>query len=238
MPGALSSRFEPATARFPAAVRRYLAANPHYTNDDPGLGGGPRAWLLGRVSRDWELCRRHVPAWARSVLDIGCGAGGLDLLLYHALERPRLTLLDKRERVQRGVSHDVVGAARAFLAQNGVPRRDVRAVDAQSLRAARRLAEDRYDVIISLRALGYIFPYEAYRALVRTALAPGGVLILDVRLAPPRGPGESPRLRARFRETGFQPADSVLALLEEDVGPVGVLAVGRHWLRVKAVKPS
>jgi hypothetical protein len=49
------------------------------------------------IARDYEQLRPHLPAEIDTVLDIGCGMAGIDVLLqrHYAARPPRFVLLDK-----------------------------------------------------------------------------------------------------------------------------------------------
>jgi len=172
---------------FPDSAVDYLRANPAYTIDRfPLLAEPPaeelaRAYQEGRIAGDWRNLRRHLPNRAESVLDIGSGIGAIDVLLYRALDRPRLTLVDRAKRTLQGRDFDVLRVSREFFDGNDVPDSKARWIDARDPAALGAVAADSYDLVLSLRGLGYLFPYELYRGAIRSSIAPGGELILDAR---------------------------------------------------------
>jgi SAM-dependent methyltransferase len=140
------------------------------------------------LARDLESLRPWLPERATSVLDIGCGLGGIDILLHrhYAPDSPRLTLLDRD-----GVSPDVfygyeddaahytsLADARRLLEENGVPPADITTCDADRDGYP---ATGRFDLVISLISWGFHYPIETYLDDVERTLAPGGTVILDVR---------------------------------------------------------
>ena len=140
------------------------------------------------LERDLVSLRPFLPERAASVLDIGCGLGGIDLLLHrhYAPDSPSLALLDRD-----GVSSDVFYGyeddaasyaslvhARQFLEENGVPPADVSTFDADRDGYP---ADATYDLIVSLISWGFHYPVSTYLDDVQRTLAPGGTLIVDVR---------------------------------------------------------
>lgn len=126
----------------------------------------------------------RIDAW----LEIGCGVGGLSALLYKRQRRkPRtLALLDGTDdgRVQAGF-HPAEGlrawndraVTEALMAANGIPPRKIQWADiGQS-----DWQHGAVDLIVSLLSWGHHYPVNTYEPIVRAALRPGGVLILDVR---------------------------------------------------------
>lgn len=148
----------------------------------------------------------HLPLRAAAVLDIGCGVGGLDVLLsrHYAQQggAPQLYLVDKTEvspRIYYGFHpsaavYNSLAVTGELLAANGVDAAHVHLIDAADFAAQ---VPGGLDVALSLYAWGFHFPVDTYLDAVHERLRPGGVLILDVR----RHSGGEERLRARFPDT-------------------------------------
>lgn len=149
-------------------------------------------YLADWIYKDYVLLKDHLPATVNKVLNIGCGFGGLDVLLhghyeragdivYHLLERDTLRWDEFTEhdpdddRVIRPLETAV-----SYLACNGIGADQVVAVASDHAEA---LAGKRFDLILSLRCWPYLVPFETYLDLVKTTLAPGGVMIVDVSKA-------------------------------------------------------
>jgi hypothetical protein len=221
------SVYRPLDVQFPASVSEFLQANPGYTQHygKPGLSP-EEAYFHLRVLSDWEELRPHIPRSSVTTLDIGCGIAGIDLLVHQHLKRARLTLVEKAERSQNGQTFNVLEAARQFLQSNGVPAKHVEAISAQAPDLFERLQKRRYDLIFSLRALGYMFPYDVYASVIPSLLRPRGRLIMDVHLMDPKTlcSKVDDTIYQRFVQAGFPSADQVIARLEAEVGPVTEIA--------------
>lgn len=219
--------------RFPPAVAEFLRANPGYTKKFAHSGRPPEElYFRRRVLEDWRTLRRHLPAALRCVLDIGCGIAGIDLVLHRALGQPRLVLVDKSRREQSDRSFDVIGAAEEFLTANGVAAEKIAALSSQAADLRDRLRREKPDLILSLRGLCYMFPYEAYRETLREVLAHGGSLIVDVRRMDPRALESSPVIHERFRKVGFPSEAEVVGRLERDFGPASEIGGSEDYVRV------
>lgn len=162
---------------------------------DGGFGSEGKVlplYLADWIYKDYVLMKDHLPAAVHNVLNIGCGFGGLDVLLhghygraddivYHLVERDTL-------RWDEFTEHDPdddrvirpLDTAVSYLARNGIDAGQVVAVVSDH---ADKLAETRFDLILSLRCWPYLVPFETYLDLVKTTLAPGGVMIVDVSKA-------------------------------------------------------
>jgi SAM-dependent methyltransferase len=157
-----------------------------------------RAFAEG-LERDMNSLRPFMPERAESVLDIGCGLGGIDLLLhrYYAPESPSLALLDRDSLSPEvfygyedvAASYSSLAHAREFLEENGVPEGDIETFDAAGDGYP---AGGRFDLILSLISWGFHYPLSTYLNEVDASLAPGGTLIVDVR----DGTGAEEELRA------------------------------------------
>lgn len=211
----------------------FLRANPGYTRKFARYGLPPEeAYFRHRVLADWRNIRPHLPSNIGKVLDIGCGIAGLDLALCRGLGRARLFLVDKDRREQGDRSFDVLATAREFLAANGVRPRDIATLSSQSGDLHERLKRRRYDLVLSLRGLGYMFPYETYRETLRSVVAKDGRLILDIRLMDARRLKSSAVIYERFRKAGFPSKDAVIGQLEQDFGEAREIGRSRDYARV------
>jgi SAM-dependent methyltransferase len=133
-----------------------------------------------------EQLRPHLPARLEHVLDIGCGLAGIDLLLARAYPGAHFTLLDRdgfdtRRRVGWAKhvadfgAYNHLAESDRFLHINGVQRRRYATHDIGREPFPRKP----FDLVISLLSWCFHYPADTYAHLIR--LAPGGVLIVDVR---------------------------------------------------------
>jgi len=220
-------------ARFPGSVAAFLRANPGYTRKFAHLKLPPeRAYFRHRVLADWRMIRPHVAPGTRVILDIGSGIAGIDLLLHRALPESRLVLVDKSRREQDGRSYDVVAAAREFLTANGVADEAIVTLSSQADGLADALARERYDLVLSLRGLGYMFPYQTYRRVLRRVTRPGSRLILDIRRMDAGTLRAGAVIRRRFEKAGMPDESEVLAQLRGDFGRVEEIGRSRDYSRV------
>jgi SAM-dependent methyltransferase len=215
----------------PDNTARFLRANPHYVPRHNGAV--ERAYFDQRVAWDWDCCASHLPKAANAVLDIGSGVGGIDQLLFQNLDPRRLTLVDQRHRKRGSVTYDVLAAAASLLAANGVPAERIRLLDSADPRTMRALASRRFDLVLSLRALGFAFPYQLYREALVRSVKPGGLMILD--LARVGGPNEelAPRYQ-RWVAQGLFAMHRVIRDIDQDFGELQIIAETPQYVRVAA----
>jgi SAM-dependent methyltransferase len=154
---------------------------------------GNQGQLLGmmyfrEMMQEFNQIRPALPAECRSVMDIGCGLGGIDVLIdRHYGGRPTFSMVDKDGSSPRiyhgfeaeGAFYNELSATREFLAMNGVDGSRVRTFD---VNAGAFPEETGFDVVLSLLSWGFHYPVATYAEAVRSRLSPSGVLVLDVRL--------------------------------------------------------
>lgn len=134
------------------------------------------------------------------ILDIGCGIGGVDVLISQKCEgRADFYLVDKtrRDEIYYGLKpkaafYNDFRLTESFLIENGVPVDRIHFVEAGEGRIAS--LEQSFDLIFSLISWGFHYPLSTYLEEVLSALAPNGALVLDLR----RGSGDMDALRARI----------------------------------------
>jgi SAM-dependent methyltransferase len=130
---------------------------------------------------------RYLPDTPPTVMDIGCGLGGIDVLISrHYGHEASFVLIDRDEFAphpyygfrQIGAAYNSLDETRSFLRSNGVVAESLTTVNV----AVEPFPQDaRVDVVLSLLSWGYHYPIEAYLDDVCRVLCPGGMLIVDIR---------------------------------------------------------
>ena len=127
------------------------------------------------------------------VVDIGCGHGIIDLFFARAYGC-ELHLVDIERTVAQhhdfhasGAGYASLQKARAFLERNGVEKGRITTTNPNK----QTLSEDGADLLISLLSCGFHYPAETYGAFIDASLAPGGIVIMDIR----KGSGQDNFLR-------------------------------------------
>lgn len=135
----------------------------------------------------YDSVAAHLPPTCGSILDVGSGLGGIDILFsrHYAVSTPYLPapvvhLLDGVDDPpvmhlhRKTFNH--MGVARDFLAANGL---DVSGFHGYGTDAETPL--QRYDLICSFGAWCFHLRPDLYLRFVRAACHPGTVLVLEVR---------------------------------------------------------
>jgi SAM-dependent methyltransferase len=170
------------------------------------------AALSEAVEQDFETMLPLLPARPRDILDVGGGLGVLAARLAHhyAECEPMIDILDGIDNPAEVLSHwapfsnSVV--ATKFLHANGAKKFGFVSPRAGAL-------PGRYDLVVSTQAWCFHIPPKLYLTRVKHALAPGAILILDVR-----------------RERGW------MEELHKHFEVLGGLAYADKWARVAFMK--
>jgi SAM-dependent methyltransferase len=165
----------------PAEAYPYLVIQRGALDD---MRGEPQVWIdryaQALQSEYWSM-EPYLPAVCHSILDVGSGMGGIDILLArHYGEGIRVTLMDGIDDLADMEWHsrtfNSMTVAKAFLAANQVLEVDL--IDAND--PGRRLSRY-YDLVVSLKAWCFHIEPAEHLKVIAEAMHPGATLIVDVR---------------------------------------------------------
>lgn len=148
-----------------------------------------RRFYASDIEREFATIREHLPPACASLLDIGCGVAGIDVLLYRHFHpnAPAIYLLDKTETESRvfygfksaGAFYNSLNVAHTLLRTNGVPEALIHCVEATP---ANTIDIDvRFDLIFSLISWGFHYPVSVYLGRVYELMHDETRLIIDLR---------------------------------------------------------
>ena len=134
---------------------------------------------------EFEMIKPFLPKECKSILDIGCGVGGIDVLLSMHFETPELYMYDYNAKSQiviygfdRGQSYyNSFDVTKKFLDANYITNYFL--LDVNTCKFSGLLKD--IDLVISLLSWGYHYKTETYLDEVYDILKPGGHLIIDIR---------------------------------------------------------
>jgi len=155
------------------------------------------------MEREYESIKNSLQENPSSVLDIGCGVAGIDVMLTRHYDKAGkkidLYLLDKTElnkKVFYGLEktaayYNSLDVARDFLIANGASKENIHT---QEVAGNPIFQGKQFDLVISLISWGFHYPVETYLDEVYDLLKPGGKLIIDVR----KGSGGEDLIEKKF----------------------------------------
>lgn len=137
-----------------------------------------------RMEQEYNVIKPFLPIECGSVLDIGCGVGGIDVLLNQHYDDANFILLDNSISSEkpiygydRGKSYYNSFCATSDMMQyNGVKNFTFMDVSKDDISCLRNI-----DLIISLLSWGYHYPVRTYIEKVRNIISRHGRLIMDIR---------------------------------------------------------
>ena len=150
-------------------------------------GGAVRRAFNRDMANEYAEIAPHLPPRAVAILDIGCGVGGIDVLLHRHYGTPRLYLVDRTHTsdkvyygfAERGAFYNSFETTRRLLTGNRIPEKDLRFREVNE--ECRLDVPEQVDLVVSLISWGFHYPVPVYADQVRALLRPGGRVILDVR---------------------------------------------------------
>lgn len=158
------------------------------------------------MDNEYNEIKKYLPQKAESILDIGCGIPGIDVLLNHHYQnlQPKIFLLDKTEMpkkvyyslTNRGCFYNSLPVAKKFLEINTVSKEKIFTQEATDNNEINFSGP--FDLVISLISWGFHYPVPTYLDTVYSKLSQGGKLIIDVRKTPLSNPLQE--IRNKFKE--------------------------------------
>lgn len=141
------------------------------------------------MTKEYLSIKDYLPETCDSILDIGCGIGGIDVFLskHYGDKQPIFYLLDKT-RIEndifygfepKGEFYNSLDLAKTMLMSNGIAEKYIHLVEATDKNEIH--ISDKVDLVISLISWGFHYPVETYLNKAHDVLIEGGSMIIDVR---------------------------------------------------------
>lgn len=136
------------------------------------------------IKNEYIKIKPFLPREIASVLDIGCGIGGIDYYISKYHGSPKLYMLDYSkvdDNIHYGLrteasKYNSLKSTAEFLESNGINNFEL-------CDAANGFPENNeYDLIISLLSCGYHYPIDTYLRGIVKSLSKTGALIIDIRI--------------------------------------------------------
>jgi len=141
-----------------------------------------------QLQDDYNDIDNFLPVNAESILDIGCGLGGINLFISKKYRHNiKIMLLDKT-KIDNSIVYNYrenasfynsLPLAKIFLVQYGVPTTNITYKECKSDNTIPY--SNKFDIIISLLSWGFHYPLNIYLDQVEKLLKNNGILIIDIR---------------------------------------------------------
>lgn len=144
----------------------------------------PKKEYIESINIEFKLMLQYLPEKCESILDIGCGIGGIDVLLSKCYGNPKLLLMDKSEISKKihygyhgtGASYNSFKATYDLMDANYII--NYKLIDVST---GKLPVFENVDLIVSLLSCGYHYPLDEYLDYIETVLSEDGTLIIDCR---------------------------------------------------------
>ena len=136
-------------------------------------------------SKEIETFKNFLPNKVQNIIDIGCGLGIIDIYLNKLyLNKPNFFLLDKNKidkKIKYGFSdnyesYNDLNETKKILSDNNIENERIHLFDVEKPIKINQ----QFDLVISLKSMGYHYPLETYLDLFKKCCSPNTVFIFDV----------------------------------------------------------
>lgn len=140
------------------------------------------------MEAEYSTIKKYLPQNANSILDIGCGVAGIDVLINnHYKNKIDIFLIDKTKvdkkiyynYENRGSFYNSLKIAKTLLTKNGVKINKIHLQEATPNNEIK--FSQGFDIVISLISWGFHYPVATYLDKVYEKMNNNGILILDIR---------------------------------------------------------
>tara|TARA_B110000008_G_C16774641_1_gene486018 strand:- start:137 stop:841 length:705 start_codon:yes stop_codon:yes gene_type:complete len=134
---------------------------------------------------EYKILKNYLPDNISNILDIGCGLGIINIFLqqhyntnlkYFLIDKNRVDLKIKYGFHENYESYNNLRATKKLLSNNDIKKENIFIIDAD-----KKIDIDyRIDLVISLKSMGYHYPYEKYLPLLEKVTSKDCTFIFDL----------------------------------------------------------
>ena len=135
--------------------------------------------------KEIETFKNYLPSNVQNVMDVGCGLGIISLNLNKIyLNKPNFFLLDKNridKKIKYGFSvnyesYNDLNETKKILSENNFEDKQIHLIDVEK----KIKINKKIDLVISLKSMGYHYPFEEYLQLFEKCCTKNTVFIFDI----------------------------------------------------------
>lgn len=135
------------------------------------------------IINEFNEMQPFLPEYCRSILDIGCGLGGIDVFLSQEYDNPKLYLMDNTKVSKKPIYGFDRGESfyNSFMATNELMKAN-EIKNYEFIDISDGIPElNNIDLVISILSWGYHYSLSVYLDWVYKILSKDGMLIIDIR---------------------------------------------------------
>ena len=142
--------------------------------------------ISSEIEKEFNLFKNHIPKNIKTVMDIGCGLGLINILLNNNFKNiNEFYLLDKNiidHKIKYGFSinyesYNNLLATKKTLELNNIDENKINLIDVNK---NYHIKEKSIDVVISLVSMGYHYPISNYVDLLKKTCTKKTIFIFDI----------------------------------------------------------
>jgi len=135
--------------------------------------------------KEYNIIKNYLPNKAKNIMDVGCGLGIINIFLQqHYKNNLRYFLIDKNKidlKIKYGFkdnyeSYNDLQETKKLLNSNGIKNENILMIDAEK----QIMIDQKIDFVISLKSMGYHYPYEKYLSLLKKVASDNCIFIFDL----------------------------------------------------------
>ena len=135
--------------------------------------------------KEYNIIKNYLPNKAKNIMDVGCGLGVINIFLQqHYKNNLKYFLIDKNKidlKIKYGFkdnyeSYNDLQETKKLLNSNGIKNENILMIDAEK----QIMIDQKIDFVISLKSMGYHYPYEKYLSLLKKVASDNCIFIFDL----------------------------------------------------------
>jgi SAM-dependent methyltransferase len=135
--------------------------------------------------KEYNIIKNYLPNKAKNIMDVGCGLGIINIFLQqHYKNNLKYFLIDKNKidlKIKYGFkdnyeSYNDLQETKKLLNSNGIKNENILMIDAEK----QIIIDQKIDFVISLKSMGYHYPYEKYLSLLKKVASDNCIFIFDL----------------------------------------------------------
>ena len=135
--------------------------------------------------KEYNIIKNYLPNKTHNIMDVGCGLGIINIFIQqHYKNNLKYFLIDKNKidlKIKYGFqdnyeSYNDLLETKKLLNSNGIKNENIFMIDAEK----QIVIDQKIDFVISLKSMGYHYPYEMYLSLLKKVASDNCTFIFDL----------------------------------------------------------